>query len=331
MITQILRQDKSIIDDSFHELLSLWDNKCFTFWNSSSQDQIFLKLLYTIDDLCNDLSSYGGFIAGGFVRDLLNIRYKLFDFKNEDVSRAVLSRLGYGLTTKFRAINKHDVDIFFESKEGCKAFCDEKLSTYIDYDTVRSLADNALEFYINNKKVQIIDSRFGSPEDVISGFDLLPAKVAINNKTIFLDDRWKQYETNKCLHVDEWTSINTVNRVYKYLKRGYTSISQETKNNMLKIVDSYMKLSQQEKLNILHPKSLAYNLISIIESLGENFSAKDLMSYVPYNLPNPQVSYTKDEINGFRNAVMQRLLKQSTAKLFENINIKIEQPTVSTI
>lgn len=159
---------------------------------------------------------HGGFIAGGFPRALLS---------------------GMSLSDYFEK-KAGDIDVFFPNETSMKCALDEVMHSFAP-ETARSMAGFAVDTWLSRKhvnilgcdvrlKMQLIDTRFGSPLDIIRGFDLRNSMVGFDMRRGWVVDGWRELQDANVLDLARQgdQGIMLGGRVAKYVKKyGYDVLS----------------------------------------------------------------------------------------------------------
>ena len=82
----------------------------------------------------------------------------------------------------------------------------------------------------NKLRIQLIDSHFGTPQDLIGNFDLHNSMVGFDLKNAYVAEGWKDLEEKKLLALTQESNQNMLGwRFEKYImKYGYKSATPET-------------------------------------------------------------------------------------------------------
>lgn len=257
--------------------------------------------------LLNFVSNNGGFFAGGYVKDLKSIltvqqQEKMVPF---DLYNIVIRLTPDEYSTKYSP----DVDVFFESREQYE-FCKKNFS-FLEHK--RSVANNADEFLLETKRIQFIDVIFGTPEEILNSFDLLASKVAMTNTTLYEDSRRQDFEDKGILHVDLWSSPHTISRMSKYSSRGYSHISDQTRQDLILMAQNYATLCKNNEVNNLSINKYAIHLFNVINVSKDDFSIQELLEFTPLNMPFSDKSYST--MNDFRDKVIEILMTKTQNNL----------------
>lgn len=178
-----------------------------------------LNLVYACD----------GFISGGFPRLLLN--HYQGDLKTRE--EAMVSYLTY---------KSGDIDIWFPSEVMLKEFW--KAMHRFDFRSVfkeRSPLGTATNLIVKPNspeeikiKIQVMTNMWGSPEEIMSGFDIVNAMVTLTQDGFIYDERCEALERDKTLEIDEWLSPHTIKRARKYLLRGLDKMTPKAASGLVK-------------------------------------------------------------------------------------------------
>lgn len=164
---------------------------------------------------------HGGYIAGGFPRWLLaegNVSARYFGPKV-----------------------RGDIDVFFRSHADFEAACDELARYTFEQGGLRSAAGFAMNFSAYQSvpagarggggspiRMQLVDSHFGEPVDMLKRFDMRNSMVAFDMSRGYVADGWKELQENGTIDVTRVTDNAQMlgHRIGKYVaKYGYTSLS----------------------------------------------------------------------------------------------------------
>jgi hypothetical protein len=194
----------------------------FSSANISNEKKKNIEIILSNDFVAAALAA-GGFIAGGWVRHLLDPR-----------------------STKNESNVFSDIDIFFENKDQINKIIGPEglIQTTPEFNIYESkFALNKLikpDYYFSNSKynsylhipVQLIVHEKliqGSIEKTLDSFDISNCKVAIKgNSFIIHDEFFDIHESNK-VHLASFNSPFTLQRVNKYINRyNYKGVSEES-------------------------------------------------------------------------------------------------------
>ncbi len=168
-------------------------------------------------NIVNIAFDHGGFIAGGFGRWAATS------------NRTPVERGSY-------VAHRGDIDIFFYTKEGLKAFLETLKSSNIAVSYSRSQAGFAInieqkinrsEFHKHNVApiIQAIGCVTGNPEDVLRTFDFVNCMFAFTKNESYVAQAALQLEKERILGISSWSHRGLVHRLTKYLtKYGYLTI-----------------------------------------------------------------------------------------------------------
>lgn len=148
---------------------------------------------------------FDGFIAGGFLNTCL--RQGFFDPSDYD----------------------GDIDIFFASTVGSKLMQQALNDLKIDY--AKGL--HAKNVIIDTITYQIITYRCFAPVNTLNGFDIDNAKVALSKNVFYESSTRKEHEEKNEIHLCMGgfsMHDKIMYRLPKYFRKGYTSISDESKS-----------------------------------------------------------------------------------------------------
>lgn len=152
--------------------------------------------LYSVFDLINEVDKFGGFIAGGFAKDLM------------------------------RGKSPKDIDVWFPNEESLSKaqFQFSKSKTSI-YETDNAIAFSAFGF----DSVEFINCKCGNVKDVLDSFDFTVCKFALhikdNNLNVtYHDDFFKDLALNQLVIPKDARLSNlpgTLKRAFRYAAYGF--------------------------------------------------------------------------------------------------------------
>lgn len=199
------------------------------------------------DALINRCFSFGGYISGGFARVVASkiLSKHLWGNDSKEWNGWEIERY-YRLhgrisppwenkappqTKELRnswKSGRGDIDIFFPDEE--KALRAVENTTRgpfkVELDAP-SPAGFAREFIVDGCCFQLITKVNGTPEDVLSSFDIANAKVALVPGGILLTKEWIDLERFNRIGIDKWDKPNLLWRVHKWVKRhSYSDLRQ---------------------------------------------------------------------------------------------------------
>jgi len=142
-----------------------------------------------------------------------------------------------------------DVDVFFPDALSASLAVRRAIEMRLDKWNSKTLANYGHEFLVENNIVQMIEKVTGSPEEVLSGFDIANAKVYLNSRGLFWTEEWAQLEENKLLGVDIWDRQNLLWRISKWIrKHGYTNLRPGDHENWVDLLIGSAELCHNKKL-----------------------------------------------------------------------------------
>jgi hypothetical protein len=177
-----------------------------------------LENLGKVHVLDNYLIGHKGFIAGGCFKNLFNC---------EKVK---------------------DIDVFFQNEiefQKAKAYFNENQEYFYDYDNNKVFAFKNKD---TNITVELIFSVFGSPEEIIEGFDFTITKMAYYNELVADEEGEGDHVENKIIHHSDYFEhlffkrlvidnrlpfpVSTFERALRYKAYGY-SLCRESKGKLV--------------------------------------------------------------------------------------------------
>lgn len=160
-----------------------------------------------------------GYIAGGFLFRSLNGELASF-LKDKETANGI-----------FYSSFRGDIDFFFyeqqQSVDEYNSFCKSqgilrRLTSLI----TNSPGGFAFEVYgplfDAQIKYQFINKNFGTPEEVLSRFDIANTKIATDGKVVWMDEDWEELHSKKIVRVDNYSGKYILSRLAKYLNPEYT-------------------------------------------------------------------------------------------------------------
>lgn len=113
-----------------------------------------------------------------------------------------------------------DVDLFFPNHASATVALHRVLSLFGSraFHTT-SKAGYAEEVVYDSCRYQFITKVNGSPEEVLGGFDLANAKVALLPDAILTPPDWLHLEATRAIGIDQWNKPNLLWRVWKWARK----------------------------------------------------------------------------------------------------------------
>jgi hypothetical protein len=208
-----------------------------------------------------------GYLAGGFLRKII---------KNGSVEEVLENELGRG-----------DIDFFFYNQDAAEksfdCFCKVKgsyaprLTTFNKNNTAKVTPNSMTGFAFegtsiitlknkksfNSVKFQFIAKSAGTPEQVLSRFDISNCKIATDGKNVWMVEDWEKLEEDKIIRVDSLKGDYILTRLKKYLTDDY-DLDQSNKDEILvKMLSSVTesKYLPAIKMLVKHAKFLKPEMI----------------------------------------------------------------------
>lgn len=136
--------------------------------------------------------------------------------------------------------DEQDLDIFFRTADDyytTKNFL--SLNHDVEYETNNAITfierqniqDKTFDVLSEPTKIQIIRRSFGTPEEIISNFDLNKSMVAYENDELIIDSRFKEP-----LHITK-KHTNSLKRLFKYNERLYNFQKNNSKYKNIHYID----------------------------------------------------------------------------------------------
>jgi hypothetical protein len=189
-----------------------------------------------------------GYVAGGCAREML--------------SRGVLDSTYFqhserGSSTRWHAPG--DIDVFFRNRDDFESarYDLDCIVKHLDASVSRpSLAGFAHDYHVpasavtrvqyedplcRTVKVQLISSWFGEPVDVIDGFDITAAKVGFDFEHAYVSEQWRSTHDRRVLDMchDGYACPLTGYRIAKYVRKGYTRLTNSTTNLLCRWIEHF--------------------------------------------------------------------------------------------
>ena len=181
------------------------------------------------------VQSRGGYVAGGF-GSILARRYLLnkFDRENgEEFYDIVRNHLGHPVPrdgSKWQNAGCGDIDVWFPTDTAVNLFMNLS-NSFVDVSKTQTVTSAAIEFIVeSDSRIQVI-TRWTRPiNEQLAGFDIYNAMVAVRESKITVPEHWEQLESKDVLHVSNWNSQWTMNRLFKWIgrKHWYVSVTPPT-------------------------------------------------------------------------------------------------------
>lgn len=194
-----------------------------------------------LDFLHNSIEG-GGFVAGGFARSLaavvLSERGGLLDRAAKNRRRLASSYYqdtwdslsAYcdvgklhpppGVDDRTWKAGVGDVDVFFRSQDLATAAVQRGAALKPRWSSP-TLAGFGHEYLVGNAVFQHIVRIVGTPEEVLSTFDIANARVYADSAGIHYTDSWRDMEDGCLLGIDNFTKPNLLWRVAKWFKKHH--------------------------------------------------------------------------------------------------------------
>lgn len=196
--------------------------------------QGFLQFLYT--PIVTLALKHNGYIAGGFARNMLATK----------------------CVDPMYFVNGGDIDVFFYCEEDylatlagiveyTKNIYPHVIEENIARDSIAKFAKNIqtpiwFDGYSHvTVKVQLVNSHFGTPEEILKSFDLVNSIVAFNFENGWVSDCFKQLEERSQIMICGSSHIESLGgRVGKYFKKyGYTTMDEASHKTLAKWAKKY--------------------------------------------------------------------------------------------
>lgn len=193
-------------------------------------------------DLLALVFEHGGYIAGGFGTVLARfIVAGIGQNSGDGIWEPIREHLGSPtphaekiVGSPFHNVGCGDIDVWFTDEASLQGFLlDPRRLKMIDghvvsINTTASAA--AIEHIVNgDARIQTITKYLMPPQEQIEHFDIYNGMVASTNDKIVYPEHFVQLETNNMLHVANWNSPWTVNRLFKWINRKrYKSVTPAT-------------------------------------------------------------------------------------------------------
>jgi hypothetical protein len=120
-----------------------------------------------------------------------------------------------------------------------------------------TITGTALEHIIDSRvRIQVIKQFLMPMQEQLSRFDIYNSMVGITDDTITIPENWKELESKRMLHVNDWrTSKWTINRLFKYMDRkGYHNVSPETADRLAQEVINTLEWYSEHKTEFVDMK-----------------------------------------------------------------------------
>ncbi len=203
-----------------------------------------IHVINTLKD--NKVFENGGFLAGGFLKRLVY---------EKDLEKMLNKEKN----------TRTDLDLFFRNTESALKIAVE-LGLTIDsplkfakegsirINKPKSLLTGLYNGLFGQRheygtKVQCIYKIEGTPEEILSGFDLVNSMIATDGQYVYMHKDWEQIEQDKIIKVNIMNPL-TMGRIHKYCTYNDSKIDINTKNH---IIDYCLSIIQEIKENELKP------------------------------------------------------------------------------
>lgn len=241
--------------------------------------------------------NHGGFVAGGFAREVLTPMRALDANDDGQESEPLAWRVNRYLKRDSVIDRKNpwwkalrgDIDIFFPTINSRTAFfkavaLDNVLSKIPVFD---SKTKACKEFDCEDTSVGVVVMCQGDVEDLLSSFDIQNAMIAFDDEYVYRDSSWLDLEAAKTFHVASWsTSTYAVARTFKWFsRRGYERFSLKTSREFpRRAMDEAAKLRAKPGLSEPDLHLLDYRLFAKLRAMLPLLSSEDivlLMNVIP--------------------------------------------------
>lgn len=238
--------------------------------------------------------NHGGYVAGGFARELLTPMRTMSE-DGEDYPLAWRLQKYLKRETPIDRENpwwkalRGDIDVFFPTVASRSEFfkdvaIDGILAKIPMFD---SLTKACKEFDCEDTSVGVVMMCQGDIEDVLATFDIQNAMVAFDSEYVYRDSSWLDLETAKTFHVASWsTSTYAVARTFKWFsRRGYERFSHSTSREFpQRAMAEAEKLRAKPGLSEMDVHRLDYRLFYKLRNMLPLLSSEDvalLMNVIP--------------------------------------------------
>jgi len=185
-------------------------------------------------EVLNIVLNCGGFIAGGFARQVAHYTILPDDIsKHCDGPEEMLSRyleMSHGWTPNRRAVTPYwraesgDIDVFFPDQksitESLTAAYDLARSAPMVFQIEDSPMCFAKEIVCNDRqRIQLITKYTGTVEEVLSSFDIHNAMCSLTRDHVTIPEEFEYLEKNKMLHLNRTDSKWAFARLLKWQRK----------------------------------------------------------------------------------------------------------------
>lgn len=154
----------------------------------------------------------GGFLAGGFLRKIIN-RGSYKQIMNDMRESKI----------------RGDIDWFFYTQEECLAVVKEfysKDARSFNKNNPPKIPNSFTKFAFEeidkyHIKQQFIYKSVGTPQEILNRFDISNCKIATDGKNVWMIEDWEKLENNKIIRVDNLKGEYILSRLKKYLTEDY--------------------------------------------------------------------------------------------------------------
>ncbi len=238
-----------------------------------------------------------GFLAGGFLKRLIyekdlekmlnkekNSRTDLdLFFKNTESALKIAVELGLTIDSPLKF-----------AKEGSLRINKPKIK-----EVFNGLFGQRHEY---GTKVQCIYKIEGTPEEILSGFDLINSMIATDGQYVYMHKDWEQIEADKIIKVNIMNPL-TMGRIHKYCTYNDSKIDMNTKNH---IIDYCLRIIQDIKENELKPnhnymirEGIKFNALESLKQFiknTDNLKNEDIIYFIN-QLGRIELPFEKDYNN----------------------------------
>ena len=218
---------------------------------------------------------HGAVIAGGFAKTLYQKRE---------------------IPTEWWTSNS-DIDLFFPDAVSCSMFM--KLIELVKFKNITitkqdSTASNAIDVMLyeligndmRHFKIQVITCKYGTPEHILSTFDMHNCMIAFNDEFLWKHKELDSVEQQNLISVANWSNPLLASRIAKYLDiRGYSGLVDRDREKLCKwLSETYQTIPKNGLMpgfKFLDRNNFRHQISKIMKAKNNAITTEELSEFFP--------------------------------------------------